>query len=132
MTSVLLSIKPKYANAIVEGAKRYEFRRVIFKRRITSIYIYSTSPVNKIVGLFEIDRIIKEHPQEIWDMCHEHAGISESDFFNYFGKFAVAYAIKIKNAYRFVREIDPYGYIENFKPPRSFCYVPHPLIKDVI
>ncbi len=129
--SVLLSIKPKYATAIIEGVKRYEFRLVIFKRKIPSIYIYATSPVNKIVGLFEIDKIIKEHPQEIWNMCHEYAGISESEFFNYFGSLPVAYAIKIKNPDRFDCEIDPYSYIENFRPPRSFCYIPHHLIKEV-
>lgn len=130
--SVLLSIKPKYATAIIEGVKRYEFRRVIFRRRITSIYIYSTSPVNKIVGLFEVDKIIKEHPQEIWSMCHEYAAISESEFFNYFEGFLTAYAIKIKSVSRFGREIDPYRYIENFRPPRSFCYVTHSLIKDTV
>jgi len=132
LTSVLLSIKPKYANAIIEGVKRYEFRRVIFRRRITSIYIYSTSPISKIVGLFEIDQIIKGHPQEIWNMCHEHAGISGDEFFNYFGDLLVAYAIKVRNAHRFDREIDPYDHVDNFKPPQSFCYVPHLLIRDAV
>jgi hypothetical protein len=52
---VLLSIKPKYVKSIIEGDKRYEFRKTIFKNReINRIYIYSSSPVKKIVGTFEI------------------------------------------------------------------------------
>ena len=30
---VLLSIKPKYVKSIIEGEKRYEFRKAIFKNR---------------------------------------------------------------------------------------------------
>ena len=43
---VLLSIKPRYVKSILEGGKRYEFRKTIFKnRKIDRICIYSSSPV---------------------------------------------------------------------------------------
>lgn len=131
--SVLLSIRPKYVNAIMTGVKRYEFRRVVFKRKgIVFIYIYSTSPVNKIVGLCQIEKIIKGSPKEIWNRCCKHAGISKMDFFNYFRSLPVAYALKIKNAQRFHHEINPHSCIHNFRAPQSFYYVPHPLIKEII
>jgi len=34
MTSILLSIKPKYVQKIIEGSKKYEFRKQIFKKNI--------------------------------------------------------------------------------------------------
>ena len=60
---VLLSIKPKYVKSIIEGEKRYEFRKTIFKNReINRIYIYSSSPVKKIVASFVIGTILEDHP----------------------------------------------------------------------
>ncbi len=47
---VLLSIKPKFAEAIIDGRKRYEFRKSKFaKKDINRVYIYSIYPVKKIV-----------------------------------------------------------------------------------
>jgi type I restriction enzyme S subunit len=38
---VILSIKPKYVQSIIEGDKRYEFRKAIFKNRtIDRVFIY--------------------------------------------------------------------------------------------
>lgn len=50
-TSVILSIKPRFARAIMDGSKRYELRRRIFKNEnVDTAYIYATSPVKKIIG----------------------------------------------------------------------------------
>jgi predicted transcriptional regulator len=52
--NVLLSIKPEYAELIKSGLKKYEFRRKIFKKAGHSkVFIYSTSPVKKITGVFD-------------------------------------------------------------------------------
>jgi len=52
---VLLSIKPKYAEMILSGEKKYEFRRAIFKKPgISKVVIYASSPVSKVIGEFEI------------------------------------------------------------------------------
>ncbi len=63
--NVLLSVKPKYAEKIVEGTKKYEFRRSIFKRNdIEKVYIYSSSPVSKIIASFQIEKILKDSPEK--------------------------------------------------------------------
>jgi len=55
--NVLLSVKPKYTEKILEGEKKYEFRRAIFKKQnIEKVYIYSSSPVSKIVAAFDIEK----------------------------------------------------------------------------
>lgn len=51
---VLLSIKPRFAEAILDGRKKYEFRKNKFSEKdINCVYIYSTSPIRKIVGIFK-------------------------------------------------------------------------------
>ena len=67
LTSVILSIKPEYAKAIMSGKKRVEFRRKIFKRPVNKVYVYSSSPVKKIIGFFIIDSIIEDSPLRLWN-----------------------------------------------------------------
>lgn len=123
--NVLLSVKPKYAEEILSGRKKYEFRRSVFKKQdIERVYIYSSSPVSKIVASFEIEQILNGSPENIWKLCHKYAGISKNDFFAYFKNSAVAYAIEIGNVDNFLNPIDPHHIIEDFKPPQSFYYVP--------
>lgn len=122
--NVLLSIEPKYAEAVFSGIKKYEFRRTIFKRRdIDRVYLYSNSTVRKIVGSFEVGIILDGTPQEIWKKCHKYGGISEEDFLKYFAGARKAFAIEIKNAQRFSEPIDPYSTFVKFTPPQSFYYL---------
>ena len=122
--NVLLSVKPKYAEEIISGRKKYEFRKSIFKREdIKKMYIYSSSPVKKIIAIVDIVGILSDSPQELWEQCHEDAGISEREFFNYFKNSETGYAIKISNVQEFPNPIDPYHLDEDFRPPQSFYYL---------
>jgi type I restriction enzyme S subunit len=121
---VLLSIKPKYVKSIIEGEKRYEFRKSIFKNReVNRIYIYSSSPVKKIVATFEVGEILEDHPVDLWDNVKEYAGINVRDFFSYFEGKSRAFAIEIQNLQEFNDPINPYETIPGFVPPQSYCYV---------
>ena len=121
---VLLSIKPKYVKSIIEGKKRYEFRKTMFKNRgINLIYIYSSSPVKKIVGTFEIGGILEDHPANLWGVVKEFAGIQQRDFFSYFEGRSRAFAIGIQNLQEFNDPIDPYVTMPGFVPSQSYCYL---------
>lgn len=120
---VLLSIKPKFAEAIIDGRKRYEFRKSKFvKKDINLVYIYATSPVKKIIGIFKISNIVEDSPGALWDRLKDHAGISEEEFFNYFSDNEKGFALEIKDVEKFENPIDPETLIPNFLPPRSFYY----------
>lgn len=123
--NVLLSIKPKYVEEIIKGNKRYEFRKSIFKsgEKLKLVYIYSTSPVKKIVGSFTIEAIIEEHPKVLWRRFSGHSGIEEKAFFEYFGTNNKGVAIKIGELDVFERPADPKKLIPNFVPPQSFRYL---------
>lgn len=56
---VLLSIKPEFVEKIFSGEKLYEYRKATFKNEdISSVVIYSTMPVGKIVGEFKFKKFI--------------------------------------------------------------------------
>jgi len=127
--SVLLSIKPKYVNAILNGAKEYEFRKVIFRKRIAQrVYVYASAPVKKVVGFFTVGEIIEDHPVRIWERCRNKSGIEKDEFFAYFRGCEKGYAIKISDLRIFRVPIDPRTFCPDFVPPQSFCYFDVPKI----
>jgi len=120
---VILSIKPKHVKAIKTGNKHFEFRKVLFRKSVEGVYIYSTSPVKKITGYFKIGRIIEDLPFNLWEAFHEEAGITKTEFFTYYGNTNRGFAIEIKDAIFFDVEIDPEDFVPGFSPPQSIRYV---------
>ncbi|ALT69316.1 hypothetical protein [Methanobrevibacter millerae] len=120
--NLLISIKPEFVKKILAYEKLYEFRKSIFKEDVDKIFIYSTYPVKKIVGYFEVNEIICESPQELWNSFSEVSGISKKDFFKYYANSNEGFAIKIDNLHIFEEYIDMSQY-DDFRAPQSFCYV---------
>lgn len=119
----LLSIKPIFVDEIIKGHKKYEYRKKIFKKDVDTIVIYASMPVGKIIGEFTIDKIINKAPSEVWAETKDFSGISYEFFNEYFEGREEAFAIQIKNFYKYEKPINPYEELENFIPPQSFRYI---------
>jgi predicted transcriptional regulator len=66
-TRVLLSVKPSFAEAILAGVKKFEFRRVLFRRQdIKTVVLYASRPTCKVVGEFTLDEILSLDPDALW------------------------------------------------------------------
>lgn len=119
---ILMSIKTEYANKILNGTKLYELRKKPLKDEIDTVIIYSSGKVKKVVGEFTIDNIIKDSPENIWNLGESVLGISKKEFFEYYKNSKYAYAIKIKNIKKYdsFRELNDFGIN---KAPQSFCYI---------
>jgi len=128
---VLLSIKPRYVKSIIDGEKRYEFRKSVFRNHLVSrVYIYSTSPVKKIVASFEIGNILEDRPADLWENVKDFAGIDDRDFFEYFAGKSRAFAIEIQDLHEFPEPIDPRETIPGFVPPQSYCYMDGVMLEE--
>ncbi|MBP6754909.1 MAG: ASCH domain-containing protein [Bacteroidia bacterium] len=123
LTSVILSIKPIYAQAIIAGTKKVEFRKKIFKREVEKIFIYSSMPKKMIIGYFTILDIVEDTPINLWNEFKEVGGICEKDFFEYYKNVEKGFSIKINNVVKFEKEIDPEDFIEEFCAPQSYIYI---------
>lgn len=119
---VLLSIKPEFANKIFEGTKRFEFRKSIFKKDVKTIVVYASSPLQQVIGEFEVERILHLELDELWDITHKESGISENFFYKYFEDKERGYAIEIKNVKKYD---EPQNLKEDYNllPPQSFAYL---------
>jgi predicted transcriptional regulator len=120
---VLLSIKPGFAEKIFDGSKKFEFRRSIFKNtHVKTIIVYASSPVQKVIGEFEIEKILNQDLSCLWEETKAHAGIDENYFYKYFEDKEKGFAIKIKKTKKYKI---PLCLKKDFKltPPQSFLYI---------
>jgi predicted transcriptional regulator len=123
-TSVLLSIKPEFAEKILSGQKRYEFRRVLFKSKsVSRIFIYASSPVQRIVGEFEIEEILELSKRRLWKRTSRHSGINKAYFDKYFAGSGKAFAIKVCRPLRYSTPIPLRHICDTDRPPQSFMYL---------
>lgn len=120
---VLLSIKPEFAEKIFDGSKRFEFRRNVFKNQnVDTIVVYASSPISKVIGEFEIDKIIQKDLEDLWQETKEYSGISKEYYDQYFTGKEEGFAIKIKQAVKYKKAKnlkEEYGMV----PPQSFAYM---------
>jgi predicted transcriptional regulator len=121
---VLLSIKPEYVEKIFSGEKKFEYRKCIFQKKgVKTIVIYSTMPVGRVVGEFQIGEILSASPLEIWSITKEFSGIKEDFFQQYFKDKDLAHAIQIQKLVVYKKSKKLNEVIAGNVPPQSFCYI---------
>ena len=121
----LLSIKPEFIEEIIEGRKKFEYRKKLFKRSdISSIVVYATKPYGKVVGEFEIETILEENIDKLWSDTKHLSGISEEFFYEYFKDRDSGFAIQIKKFKEYKKHLELSEFDSTIKTaPQSFCYI---------
>lgn len=120
--NVILSIKPEFVEKIFSGEKQYEYRKVLFKQKVDTVYIYASRPISKIVGEFKIEKIINDTPANIWNQTKEYSGVTMSFFQKYYAGKDKGVALKIKECKKYKEAVEPKVIIPNFRVPQSFIY----------
>lgn len=121
---VILSIKPEHAKKILDGHKKFEFRKNRFTREnIKSALIYATLPVGKIIGEFEIKKILADTPCKLWEKTGPHAGITKESYENYFLGKKLAVAIEIGAVFPYESPMNISDIEKNLTAPQSFRYI---------
>lgn len=118
----LMSIHPRWADAILEGTKTVELRRQAPKRRLSHLVIYSTSPVCRIVGWAAVKDVHRGTPTQLWNRWNSVADVTRSEFRSYFDGSKAGFAICLGP----VRRIDQPLELEAIgleRPPQSFQYL---------
>jgi predicted transcriptional regulator len=132
MRIAFMPIKPIYADKIIDGSKKFEFRRASIKGDLTHLIIYASSPVKRIIGIAVVDGVDISPPLEAWGNTKHAAGISRVDFLNYFQGKEKAVTIKFKDILPLGRDVCPKEIEAGFKVPQSFKYVQSSFLQDVL
>ena len=122
MCVILLSINPNHVENILNGTKRYEFRKKVCKRHVDKILIYSTTPIMKVVGEAEVEEVLVDNPEAIWKKTKTKSWIDKKFFDQYYKNRDQAVAYKLRNVikYRQPKELKEYGVSS---APQSFRYI---------
>lgn len=95
-SAVLMSIRPAYADAILDGTKTVELRR----RRPsflpgTPVLVYASSPDRRVTGTFDAGEVLAASPSALWRRVSRRAGVTRDLFDAYFVGCEIAYAIEV-------------------------------------
>lgn len=126
--AMLLSVRPRYAESILVGAKRAEIRR---KRPGvmpgTPLIIYATKPLGAVIGTANIDEVCEGTPADLWDQYQQHVAVSQEEFDQYLIGTSTAYLLLLSGARRLSvpLTLDNMRESADFQPPRSYRYVNH-------
>lgn len=122
--AVLLSIKPRFVDQILAGNKRVEFRRSWPSNDIGAMVLYSSSPIQRLVGVAYIERIVQSEPAELWKLAQQYGGGLECDeLMEYFEGKKTAFGILIKSVDIAPIHVDPKILFPKFRPPQSYQYL---------
>lgn len=127
MRTLLLSIRPEYADQIFAGTKRVELRRV--KPRVQAgdrAIVYQCAPTCALTGEFTVAGVVSDTPTEIWRRFRDVAGVSSQDFVSYFQGSPVAHAIEVRKPSVFAKPVSLSRLREllgSYSPPQSYHYL---------
>ena len=128
---VLMSIKPHWADAIMGGRKRVEFRRARFGRAISHVIVYATSPVQRVVGFFEVPEITEAAPETLWEMFSAVGEIGEAAFVDYYDGKVEGIAIHVGQVTRLAEPAKLTDVVPGAVAPQSYLYAGSAVIPEL-
>ena len=120
--NIILSIKPYYAEKILNWEKLYELRKVFTKKTFSKVIIYESAPISRVVWEFEIEKILYEPLNKLREDTKNYSFVYKEFFDKYFEWQEYWYAIKIKNPIRYKEQklLSDYG---KKYPPQSYYFL---------
>lgn len=132
----MLSLRPRFAEAILDGRKTAELRR----QRVgapagTRVILYSSSPVMAVVGTARIASVHALTPEYAWRRFRHRLELTHAEYADYLEGSARACVLTLEHVQRLDFPL-PLGQLHNatrFRPPQSYRYLtagdPAPLQK---
>jgi predicted transcriptional regulator len=123
--ALLLSIKPRFAEAILDGTKVFELRKV--KPRVGPgdlVLVYVTSPRCRLEGAFRVGTVLEMPPEKLWPKVRGKCALSKAEFCSYYEGKTAAFAIAISEAWTLETALD-LGDLrsESIIPPQGYRYL---------
>lgn len=123
--ALLISIKPRFADAIFAGEKRFELRKV--KPRVVSgdlVLVYVTVPRCQLEGAFRVSEVLEMSPKDLWPKVKSSCSLTSSEFFAYYDGKELAYAIGIAEAWPLATSVALADLrSEKITPPQGYRYL---------
>ncbi|WP_280463658.1 ASCH domain-containing protein [Nocardia carnea] len=123
---LLLSLRPRFAQAILEGTKTVELRRTrVSAPPGTLLVLYASSPVMAVVGVATLADRDTDGPEVIWRRYRRKVGLGRAEYSEYFAGAEYATALSII-APKPLPEPLTLSWLRShgaFQPPQSYRYI---------
>ncbi|MFW6116349.1 MAG: hypothetical protein ACOC6F_01355 [bacterium] len=124
--ALLLSVRPKYAERILDGKKSVELRRTrpLIPDGIV-LLIYVSSPVKALGAISTVQRVTSARPNELWKSVNDRAGVTRAEFEDYFFGAEEGFAIhlgRIQPLSPPLALLDLRALWPNLTPPQTYRY----------
>ena len=124
---IVLSLKPRFAEAILAGTKTIELRRTTPKIEVpTRALLYASTPVRALLGTCIITSVTSARLTDLWLEFGSRADLSHHEFKQYFEGVEVGTALTLDKQRLLSRSVplqDLRARPRGFRPPQSFSYV---------
>ncbi len=124
---VILSLKPRFAEAILTGSKMVELRRTTPRIKVpTRALLYATTPVRALLGTCVVTDVLVDDVATLWRNYGSQSALVSSEFQRYFEGLAVGTALLLKQPQPFTKGMplqDLRSQPSGFRPPQSFAYI---------
>lgn len=118
----LLSIHPRHAEAILDGDKTVELRRTRLPADVSHVVVYATSPIQTVLGWFEVEAVERDRPWRLWEKHGSATGVTRREFRSYFEGASEGTAISVRRVVTLSRPVE-LADLGSPVPPQSFRYV---------
>ena len=99
---LILSLKPRFAEAILSGDKTVELRRVEPKITVPiRALVYATTPLRAMLGTCVVTAVVSDHLATLWEIYGSRTGLQHIEFLRYFTGVEVGAALTLHAAKRF-------------------------------
>jgi predicted transcriptional regulator len=123
---LLLSLRPRFAQAILAGEKTAELRR----RRVcvepgTPVVLYASSPLRAVVGTARVSAVRVLTPEGGWRSHGKNTALTREEYYSYLSGTDIACLIYLDQVVRLPAAL-PLGELRRahrFHPPQSYRFV---------
>ena len=119
----MISISSNEAEQLFDNAKSVVFFKVTPKYPVEKVLVYVTSPVQKVVGEFDLLKIDVNSVNTSWNKYRSSSVISSrKEYLEYFNSHKEAHALLASKVYKYRKPKDLASFNMN-KGPSGFTYL---------
>ncbi len=125
--TILLGIKPQFAEDILDGRKKWEYKRVPPKIIAkTKMVLYASGNMQSIIGDCTVTEILRKPVNELIDKTINESTSTREGLQEYFSGLEIGSALRVEKPKRYANFIsltDIKEKAHNFVPPQNFYYL---------
>jgi predicted transcriptional regulator len=119
---IIMSLRPIFAEAIYQGLKHFEFRRVKVKiHGGDHVFIYESAPISCLTGEFYVGRVVTGNPNQVLNLEATLSSKIAAEQYLWGAKIATAIEVLLPQRWRQPKPLQAIA--PGCRPPQSYTFI---------